>query len=224
MPIADFHCHTVFSHDCCTSIPELVRRCRRAGIDCLAVTDHNEIEGALRVRDTAGFRVIVGEEIFTAGGEVIGLFLESCIPPRLPFRETLERIKAQGGLTYLPHPVSGIRKSRLSRAVVEANLDLLDVVETYNARTLLGDDDEARWVEALTRTHDLATAAASDAHSPWEVGTVRVALEDFTTPGELLQRLRAARVTARPVPLWMRGVLNHKVRGLLRTVTTHVTS
>jgi predicted metal-dependent phosphoesterase TrpH len=222
MPIADFHCHTTFSRDCCTSVPALVGRCRQAGIDCLAVTDHDEIEGALRVRDAAGFRVIVGEEIFTAGGEVIGLFLESRIPPRLPFRETLERIKAQGGLTYLPHPVSGIRKSRLSRAEVEASVHLLDVVETYNARTLLGDGDEARWVEALVRAHGLATAAASDAHSPWEVGGVRVEIADFATPAELVHALRAARVTARASPLWMRAVLNHRVRGLLRTVTRHV--
>jgi predicted metal-dependent phosphoesterase TrpH len=222
MPIADFHCHTTFSRDCCTTVPELIRRCRRAGIDCLAVTDHNEIEGALRVRDAAGFRVIVGEEIFSAGGEVIGLFLESRIPPRLPFRETLERIKAQGGVTYLPHPVSGIRKSRLSRSVVEASVDLLDVVETYNARTLLGDGDDAGWVEALVRTHDLATAAASDAHSPWEVGNVRVELQPFATPAELLRGLRTARVSARPSPLWLRGLLNHKVRGLLRRVARHV--
>jgi predicted metal-dependent phosphoesterase TrpH len=222
MPTADFHCHTTFSRDCCTPVPELIRRCRRAGIDCLAVTDHNEIEGALRVRDAAGFQVIVGEEIFSAGGEVIGLFLQDRIPPRLPYRETLERIKAQGGVTYLPHPVSGIRKSRLRREEVEASLDLLDVVETYNARTLLGDDDDARWVHGLVERHQLATAAASDAHSPWEVGRVRVQIPDFATPAGLVQALRAARVTARPAPLWLRGLMNHKVRGLLRRASGHV--
>lgn len=221
MPIADFHSHTVYSRDCCTTVAEVVRACHETGITCLAVTDHNEIEGALRVRDAADFQVIVGEEIFTREGELIGLFLEERIPPRLPFRETAERVRAQGGLTYLPHPVSGIRKSRLTRQVMEDNVDVLDIVESYNARTLLADDVESRWLRDFIRRHDLVTAAASDAHSRWELGNVRVAIDDFATPTELRDRLRTARVTARPSPLWQRVVLNHRVRGALRAVKAH---
>lgn len=221
MIVADFHSHTVYSRDCCTSVAEVVRGCRRAGITCLAVTDHNEIEGALRVRDAADFRVIVGEEIFTLEGEVIGLFLEHRIPPRLPFRETAERIREQGGLVYLPHPVSGIRKSQLSRRVMEDNVDLLDVIESYNARTLLADDAESAWLTRFIAAHGLTTAAASDAHSPWELGNVRVELDDFTTPAELTRALRTARVHARPTPLWQRAVLNHRVRSALRRVKAH---
>lgn len=221
MLVGDLHSHTVWSRDCCTTVPEVVRGCRRAGITCLAVTDHNEIEGALRVRDAAGFRVIVGEEIFTREGELIGLFLETRIPPRLPFRETAQRIRAQGGLVYVPHPVSGIRKSQLSRAVLEDNVDLLDVVESYNARTLFAGDAESRWLAGFIDGHRLATAAASDAHSPWEIGNVRMELEDFETPAGLVQALRSARVHARPAPLWQRAVLNHRVRRALRTVKAH---
>jgi predicted metal-dependent phosphoesterase TrpH len=221
MIVGDFHCHTVFSRDCCTSIAALVTRCQRVGLECLAVTDHNEIEGAFRARDHAPFRVIVGEEIFTAEGEVIGLFLESRIPPRLPFRETLLRIKDQAGVVYLPHPVSGIRKSRLSREVMEANADLLDVVERFNARNLLVTDVEAAWLDGFIAAHDLPTGAASDAHSPWEIGNVRVELPDFDTPAAFVAALRAAVVHGRPSPLWMRGVLNHRVRAALRAVQGH---
>jgi predicted metal-dependent phosphoesterase TrpH len=219
---ADCHCHTVFSRDCCTSLPALIARCERVGLGCLAVTDHNEIEGALRVRDRARFRVIVGEEIFTAEGEVIGLFLESRIPPRLPFRETLLRIKAQGGVVYLPHPISGIRRSQLSREVMEANADLLDVVERFNARNLLVAEHEARWLDGFIAAHGLAAGAASDAHSPWEIGNVRVELPDFDTPAAFVRALRGAVVTARRSPLWMRGVLNHRVRAALRAVQGRV--
>jgi predicted metal-dependent phosphoesterase TrpH len=221
MPSADLHCHTVFSRDCCTSISALVTRCERVGLGCLAVTDHNEIEGAFRVRDRAAFRVIVGEEIFTAEGEVIGLFLESRIPPRLPFRETLLRIKAQGGVVYLPHPISGIRTSQLSREVIEANADLLDVVERFNARTLLVTESEIRWLDGFIGAHGLAAGAASDAHSPWEIGTVRVELADFDTPATFVGALRGAVVHGRRSPLWMRGVLNHRVRAALRAVQGH---
>jgi predicted metal-dependent phosphoesterase TrpH len=221
MIVGDFHCHTMFSRDCCTSIAALVARCRRVGLECLAVTDHNEIEGAFRVRERAPFRVIVGEEIFTAEGEVIGLFLESRIPPRLPFRETLLRIKDQGGVVYLPHPISGIRKSHLSREVMEANVDLIDVVERFNARTLLATDAETGWLDGFIAAHDLPVGAASDAHSPWEIGNVRVELPDFDTPAAFVDALRAAVVHGRRSPLWMRGVLNHRVRAALRAVQAH---
>ena len=223
MMTGDFHCHTVFSRDCCTSVAALVTRAARAGLDCLAVTDHNEIEGALRVRDRAAFRVIVGEEIFTGEGEVIGLFLETRIPPRLPFRETLLRIKAQGGVVYLPHPNSGIRKSQLSREVMEANADLIDVVERFNARTLLAGEAEIQWLDEFIGAHGLATAAASDAHSPWEIGNVRVELPDFDTPAAFVDAMHDAVVAhGRRSPLWMRGVLNHRVRAALRAVQAHV--
>lgn len=222
MITGDFHCHTTFSRDCCTSIDALVARCQRVGIQCLAVTDHDEIEGAFRARDRAPFRVIVGEEIFTAEGEVIGLFLESRIPPRLPFRETLLRIKDQGGIVYLPHPISGIRRSQLSPEVMEANADLLDVVERFNARTLMVGAPEARWLDGFIGRHGLAAGAASDAHSPWEIGNVRVELPEFAGPAGLVAALRRAVVHGRRSPLWMRGVLNHRVRAALRAVQAHV--
>ncbi len=217
----DFHTHTVFSRDCCTSLGAFVARCRRAGLQCVAVTDHNEVEGGLRLRDRAPFRVIVGEEIFTAEGEVIGLFLESRIPPRLPFRETLLRIKDQGGVVYLPHPIAGIRQSQLARETMEANADLLDVVERFNARNLLVGDGDRRWLDAFIARHALAPGAASDAHSPWEIGNVRVELPDFETPAGLVAALRRAVVHGRRSPLWMRGVLNHRVRATLRRVVRH---
>jgi predicted metal-dependent phosphoesterase TrpH len=218
---ADFHCHTIVSYDCCTTIDELVRRCEKVGINCLAVTDHNEIEGALRVRDRASFKVIIGEEIFSADGEVIGLFLKEKIKPRLPLLETMQRIKDQGGLVYLPHPVSGIRKSKLSAKLVTDNAGLIDIVEAHNARTLFQTESETEWVRRLIDDNKLVVAGASDAHCVWEFGNVIVEMADFTTPEEFLAGLRNARINFRQSPSWIRVLLNNKVRKLIRRVRQH---
>jgi predicted metal-dependent phosphoesterase TrpH len=218
---ADFHCHTIVSYDCCTTVEELVRRCEKVGINCLAVTDHNEIEGALSVRDRASFKVIVGEEIFSADGEVIGLFLKEKIPPGLPLVETMQRIKDQGGLVYLPHPVSGIRKSKLSVKVVMESANLLDIVETHNARTLFQTEAEKAWVERLIEDNKLVVAGASDAHCVWEFGNVIVEMEDFNTTPEFLASLRNARIHFRQSPSWIRVLLNNKVRKLVRGIRLH---
>lgn len=215
---ADFHSHTIFSYDCCTTVEELIRRCQKVGITCLAVTDHNEIEGAMRVRDRAPFKVIVGEEIFSAGGEVIGLFLKKKIEKGLPFRETLLAIKDQGGLVYLPHPVSGIRKSKLSIKDVVTNADLIDIVELHNARTLISSESELDWVRQFITENKKVIGAASDAHCVWEFGNVFVEMEDFYTPKEFLAHLAQAKIIFKRSPMWIRVFLNHKVRKGVRRV------
>lgn len=213
---ADFHCHTISSYDCCTSVKQLIERCQRVGINCLAVTDHNLIDGALRVRDRAPFKVIIGEEIFSAGGEVIGLFLKEKIDRGLPLLETMQRIKDQGGLVYLPHPVSGIRKSKLDAKAVRENAALIDIVELYNARTLFQSESEIEWVKDLIDDNGLAVAAASDAHCPWEFGNVIVEMEDFETKEQFLSRLREAKINFGTSPWWIRVFMNNKVRKVLR--------
>src|SRR2546422_585266 len=94
----DLHNHTHFSSDSILSPKRFVRECRRRGLDRVAVTDHNTIRGALATRGLADFPVIIGEEILTTDGEIIGLFLEGEIPRGLTAAETVERIKAQGGV------------------------------------------------------------------------------------------------------------------------------
>jgi hypothetical protein len=104
----DLHMHTDHSHDCATPVELLLSTARERGLGAIAVTDHNEISGALRARELAaehGVKVIVGEEIKTGGqGEVIGLFIEEKIPRGLTLQETIDEIHRQGGLVYVPHP------------------------------------------------------------------------------------------------------------------------
>lgn len=215
---ADFHCHTLFSYDCCTTVEQLIKQCQTVGINCLAVTDHNGIEGALRVRDKAPFKVIVGEEIFSADGEIIGLFLEKPIKRGLPLVETMQQIKDQGGIVYLPHPVSGIRQSKLSKKGVMENANLIDIVELHNARTVFQAESEFEWVKRLIEDNKLVVAAASDAHCAWEFGNSIAEMDEFETHDQFLNSLRKATFNFRCSPWWIRVFMNNKVRKLLRKV------
>ena len=108
---ADFHMHTHFSPDSETPPEKLVARCVEVGLSCIAVTDHNTIEGALEVERIAPFMVIVGEEVASSDGEITGLFLKEPVPKGLSPQETARRIKDQGGLVSLPHPFDRFRRA-----------------------------------------------------------------------------------------------------------------
>ena len=191
---ADLHTHTYYSPDGITSPRRLVEECRRKGIDCVAVTDHNTIRGAPAVRELADFSVIVGEEIRTAGGEVIGLFLTEEVPRGLSPQETIERVKAQGGLVGIPHPYDrqrgALRHEELSRLVGQ-----IDFIEALNARIIFPDGNgKAR---QFAQERGLAMSAGSDAHSPWEVGQAYMEMREFDGPQDFLQALREGRPAGR---------------------------
>ena len=111
----DFHMHTHFSHDCLTSPEALVKRCLRVGLNCIAVTDHNSLEGGRAVQSIAPFTVIVGAEIKSTAGEITGLFLQEHIPRVGNRVETARRIKEQDALVSVPHPFTGMGRSALDR-------------------------------------------------------------------------------------------------------------
>ena len=191
----DLHTHTHYSPDGITSPQRLVQACVRKGITCVAVTDHNTIRGALAVKEIAPFRVIVGEEIRSAEGEIIGLFLSEEVPPGLSAQDTIERIRAQGGLVSLPHPTDRFRGGVGAEGLAHL-APLVDIVEVMNARTTLGrDNDEAA---RLAGEHGLVAVAVSDAHSPWEIGRVYVEAPDYEGMQEFLEALRWGTLVGRP--------------------------
>lgn len=163
----------------------LVQRARRAGLDRIAVTDHNVIDGALRARDLDPQLVIVGEEIRCLDGcELIGLFLHTRIPPRLPIQEVAARIRDQGGLVYAPHPYAYLTRPRQRAALT---LDNADICELFNARAFL-----PSWNRdglAAARERDMPAAASSDAHLPHDVGRAWMEVEEFDSPAGLLDVL-----------------------------------
>ncbi len=173
----------------------IIDRYVRRGIDCIAVTDHDKIEGALEMQKIAPFKVIVGEEVKTVQGEIIGLFLTDRIPPLLTAAETIERIHKQGGLTCVPHPFDRIRGGRLKEEVLEELHQGIDVMEAFNSRTtLLRDSDKAR---AFGKAKDMPLGAGSDSHTPIEIGGAYVEMADFEGPDDFLNCLRQGRIVGR---------------------------
>jgi predicted metal-dependent phosphoesterase TrpH len=197
--VADLHLHTSWSHDCQIPVEELLDHAEAEGLGAIAVTDHNVFGGALEAVELARDRdlvVIPGEEVKTADqGEVIGLFLSEEIPRGMSFGETVEAIRAQDGLVYVPHPFDRLHAIP-EPATLHRHLGEVDVLEVYNARLLF----EAYNDEALrfARKYDLTIGAGSDAHVLQGVGTGAMRMRAFDGPEEFLASLRGAHVLRRP--------------------------
>lgn len=179
----DLHMHTWASPDSRTDPAALVERAREAGLNRIAVTDHNTLEGALAAQQLAPDLVIVGEEIATeTGGELIAYFVRELVPQGLPLAEALRRLHAQGAVISVSHPVDRLRGSALGEQATLAVIDQVDALETFNARCLLAADNR-RAAELAARHHKLATAG-SDAHTLAEVGAGYVSLPPFKNTPE----------------------------------------
>ena len=179
--LLDLHNHTDRSYDAANRLEDYERAFAAGRFHVLALTDHNRIDGALDAAERASFPVIVGMEIDTAEGELIGLFLEELVPPGLPAAETAGRIRAQGGLVYLQHPFYKLIRHPLAEATREAlaGAGLIDVVEGRNGGPFTGEPD-AR-ARAWARAKGLPVGAGSDAHEPPDIGRCVVAV----SPGPL---------------------------------------
>jgi len=189
----DLHCHTSASFDCLSDPARVVEAAAKRGITHLAITDHDRIDGALSARTVAPeeLTVIVGEEIRSADGDVVGLFLQEAIPPGLTAEETVAAIHAQGGLAGVPHPFDRLRGSgvavRHDLEVLERIASRLDYLETFNSRVPFGDANDRAAVFAHER--GVPGIAVSDAHFVGEVGISYMA---FDGPVDSADGLRAA--------------------------------
>ena len=199
---ADFHIHTEYSMDCNTSLDKIIKRCGEVGVNCITVSDHGVIEGALEMQKRAPFKVIVAEEILTTQGEIIGMFLKEVIPSELPVSETIARIREQGGLVCIPHPFDLIRTSALKDKVIEEIAGEIDIIEVFNARNPL--PHSSAKARAFAEKHGMAMSAGSDAHTTNEIGNAWVEMPEFSGSDDFLEALRAGEITGRRT-----NVLNH---------------
>lgn len=188
---ADLHCHTSASFDSLAAPGAVVRAAAARGLTHLAITDHDRIDGALDARARAakeapGLTVIVGQEIRTSRGDLIGLFVREVIPPGLEPEAAVAAVREQGGLVGIAHPFDRFRGS-LGKGEAEAFEALarsVDWLEAWNARLLLGDGN-TRAAE-LAATVGVAGIAVSDAHTTIEVGIAATILQgDPGTPDGL---------------------------------------
>lgn len=184
----DLHTHTLCSKDSCNQYDRIIEAVQRAGLDGIAVTDHNEFRGAQILADRAPFTVIPAEEIKTSEGEIIGLFLHERIPPKLAPEETIERIRAQGGLVYVPHPFDEVRGSRLTRAALDRIRPQIDILEVFNARNARPAYNSRAL--AYAKEHNLLGGAGSDSHTYGEYGHAYVDIPPFCNAGEFLDSMR----------------------------------
>ena len=195
----DLHCHSEASHDCATPIAAFPARCQETGIRVQAITDHDEIWGAQRLQALAEaehpeLSVIVGEEITTLEGEIVGLFLQERIPPGLSPEETVAEVHAQGGLVLLQHGLDPLKRYRLTPAARGRIAEHIDVVESFNARI-----SRPKWnrAAALWAQHrGLPLSGGSDAHTLRDIGSAwcETPVREVRTPADLLAALRAGQV------------------------------
>ena len=189
--------HTRYSYDSLIDPERLVNRCIQVGLNCIAVTDHNSLAGARAVKEIAPFKVILGEEIKTFAGEIIGLFLTEEIPPGLSPEETIRRIKEQGGIVSLPHPFDRMGRSPLASNYIRDLLPYIDIIEGFNARTILQKDNNHARDFAVEE--NLLVTSVSDAHTLGELGRSYTEIPDFDgSPQGFLQALAESDLVKRP--------------------------
>jgi len=212
----DLHCHTSASFDSLASPRSVVAAAERCGLTHLAITDHDTIDGALEAQAIApaGLTVIVGEEIRTAHGDLVGAFLSRAVPPGLSALETIASIREQAGLVGIPHPFDRLRGSlgrggRLGGGGLVDLASQVDWIEAWNARLILGDGN-AR-AASLAREAGVPGVAVSDAHTTLEVGVASTALSradgDPGTAAGLLAALRGGlRLTTGRASIYVRAL------------------
>ena len=174
----DMHVHSKYSRDCKLEPRDILKAAKLKGLGGIAVTDHDTIKGGIETKKIAeGIEVIVGAEIRTDKGEIIGYFLQEEIKSRA-LGEVMDEIKSQGGMTCIPHPYDIFRIYRLTPTKEIAKR--IDFIEVFNSRCMLQEFNEKALSFALE--NNLGTSAGSDAHSLAEIGTGGViagSLEDL---------------------------------------------
>ena len=215
---ADLHIHTTYSMDCVMSLQQIIGRCQKAGINCIAIADHGTIEGALKMQSLAPFTVIIAEEILTPYGEIMGMFLRETVPSSLSVEEAISRIRAQEGLLCIPHPYDTIGHSALPNEMLEEIAEQIDVIEVFNARSITSSGSAK--ARLFAEKYGIPGSAGSDAHTPQEVGNAYVEMPEFSGKDDFLAALAQGRIAGHrtnPVihvgSLWARLKKQFKNRG-----------
>lgn len=190
MPVkVDFHTHSEVSPDGALRAMDYRRALEKGKLNCIAVTDHNDISMAKKMHEAFGECIIVGEEITTSEGEIIGLFLKKVVKPHMSASETVDAIHKQGGLVYVPHPFETVR-SGLTLESIDKIADEVDVIEVHNGRAVF--QDKSHKALGWAAKNNVVAAASSDAHGVSGWGRTYTVLAEIPTRKTLLELLKSA--------------------------------
>jgi hypothetical protein len=196
----DFHCHTEFSKDSLTRIPDLLRVAKAAGLDRVVITDHNNLEGAKRACELAPDFFIPGEEVLTDRGELLAAFVTRAVPRGTPWREAIAQLREQGAFISVSHPFD-LQRHGWPLDQLEELAGLVDALEVFNARCFNPNSNEQTRLFAEIR--GLPGTAGSDAHTAGEVGGACLVLPEFSTAEGLKLAVRHGRVEGRLSSPWV---------------------
>ncbi len=186
----DFHCHSSSSPDSLSSPAEIIRACRKKGIDKVAITDHNTLEGAIQAKQVAPELIIVGEEIMTTKGELLAFFVKETVPAGLEPLQAIARLREQQAFISVSHPFDNFRKGHWETADLLQILPEIDAVETFNARCFL---PSSNWkADAFRRKNQILATHGSDAHTTGEIGNGSLLLPPFDDRMSLMLALQTA--------------------------------
>lgn len=192
----DLHTHSQASPDGGITAEQYAHVLSTGLLDMIAITDHNSIAYAQEVQKQLGDKIIVGEEIMTNDGEIVGLFLTKVIEPGLSAQETCRRIKAQHGLVYIPHPFETVRKG-LHPEKLEEIQKLIDIIEVCNGRALL--QNRGSQAVVWSKLNRVPGAASSDAHGIHGLGKTYSRCTESPTKASLVKLIQGSTLmTDRP--------------------------
>ena len=184
----DLHVHTKVSLDSILTFSDVRKILESGKLDKIAITDHNEISGALALKKAHGERIIVGEEVSTKEGHVIGLFLKKRIERGMSALITAKQIKKQGGLVYIPHIYDEWRHG-IGEKAARKIMKYVDIIEIFNSRAT-GEGNEQS--ETFALEFNKRSSSASDAHDKRTVGASHTVLDNFNSARTLLAALKGA--------------------------------
>ncbi len=185
----DLHTHSVNSPDGGIRKDQYLKALESRALDYVAITDHNSIDFALDIQREIGDKIIVGEEIMTTAGEIIGLYLTEKIDPGLSPEQTIDRIKAQDGIIYIPHPFETIRKG-LHPGVLEEIINDVDIIEIYNGRAFA--QNKSHQTVVWAKINQKPGAASSDAHGFHGLGLTYTLISDEPNKNNLVSLISSS--------------------------------
>lgn len=195
----DFHTHSILSRDGGINKDKYKKILESKKLDYIAITDHNEIDFAKQMHLELGERIIVGEEISTQEGHIIGLFLQEKIEKGLPLLKTISEIKKQNGLVYIPHPFAKLRHG-LGLESLEKISNHIDILETFNGRNFF--ENHEKKLNGFLREKVMLQMAGSDSHCFKALGYTYTSVQEKPTRENLKQELYKAKLNKTKSPFY----------------------